>query len=179
MRVVYLNPCGQMGGAEICLVDMLASIRAAEPDWQCCLVLGEDGPLVEHAKAAGAQVIVAPFPGAVARLGDSRSGAVQALWSCLKASAGAVQYAFHLGRILRKLQPDVIHTNGFKMHILGVWARPDDVPVIWHVHDYVSTRPLMKRLLRLHAGRSKAVIANSRSVASDAQSVCGAQTETV
>lgn len=179
MRVVYLNPCGQMGGAEICLIDMLVSIRAAEPEWDCFVVLGEDGPLVEQARAAGAQVIVAPFPRALARLGDSGSGAVRALWSCCKAAAGAVQYALHLGRTIQKLRPDVVHTNGFKMHILGAWARPKSVPVIWHVHDYVSTRPLMKRLLRFHANRTAAVIANSKSVAADVESVCGPRTETM
>lgn len=179
MRLVYLNPCGQMGGAEICLMDMLVSIRAAEPDWQCCLVVGEDGPLVEQAKAAGAEVRVAPFPRALARLGDSGSGAVRALWSCAGAAAGALEYQIALRRILAEIQPSVIHTNGFKMHVLGAWAHPKNVPVIWHVHDYVSTRPLMKRLLKLHSSRIAGVIANSKSVAADVQSVCGSQPETV
>lgn len=179
MRLVYLNPCGQMGGAEICLIDMLVSIRAAEPEWQCALVLGEDGPLAERAKAAGVPVIVAPFPRMLGRLGDSGGSVLAALWQSAKAAAGAVRYAFELKRTLQQLQPDVIHTNGFKMHVLGAWARPRSVAVIWHVHDYVSTRPLMKHMLEWHANRVKAVIANSKSVASDVASVCGSRTETV
>ena len=87
MRVVYLNPCGQMGGAEMSLMDVLASMRAAEPTWQFWLVLGEDGPLAGQAKAAGVHVIVAPFPRALARLGDSGGGPLRALWSCFKAAA--------------------------------------------------------------------------------------------
>ncbi len=178
MRVVYLNPCGQMGGAEKILMDLLVSMRIAEPSWQFCLVLGEDGPLVGLAQAAGVQVIVKPFPRALARLGDSGNGPLGALWSSLQASAGTLLYALNLRRILSALQPDIVHTNGFKMHVLGVWARPKTVPVIWHIHDYVSSRPLMKRLLQLHASRSAAVIANSKSVANDVQSVCGPQLET-
>jgi glycosyltransferase involved in cell wall biosynthesis len=179
MRVVYLNPCGQMGGAEMSLMDLLASMRAAEPGWQYWLVLGEDGPLAEHAKAAGVQVIVAPFPRALARLGDSGNGPLGTLGSCLKAAAGTVRYAFHLRSMLAELQPDIVHTNGFKMHNLGAWAHPKNAPVIWHVRDYVSTRPLMKWLLRLNAGRAAAAIGNSHSVVRDVQNVCGPQLETL
>jgi len=175
MRVVYLNPLGQMGGAEMSLMDLLVSMRAAEPLWEFSLLLGEDGPLVERAQAAGVQVIVAPFPRALARLGDSGGGPVGALWSCLKASVGTIRYALTLRRVLGELRPDIVHTNGFKMHVLGAWAHPENASVIWHIRDYVSTRPLMKRLLRMHAQRCAAAIGNSNSVASDIQTVCGPQ----
>jgi glycosyltransferase involved in cell wall biosynthesis len=183
MRIVYLNPCGQMGGAEMSLMDLLASMRAAEPSWQFWLVLGEDGPLVDQAKSAGVQVMVAPFPPALARLGDSGSGSIGALWSCLTATAGTIRYARDLRRTLAELEPDIVHTNGFKMHVLGAWcspgkSHPKNAPLIWHVRDYVSTRPLMKWLLRLHAKRATAAIGNSQSVANDVQKVCGSGLET-
>ncbi|HTB17686.1 MAG TPA: glycosyltransferase family 4 protein [Bryobacteraceae bacterium] len=168
-----------MGGAEISLLDLLASMRAAEPGWDYWLVLGEDGPLVAAARAIGVQVLVAPFPGALARLGDSGSGALGALWSSLLAAAGTFRYASSLRRTLAKLEPDIVHSNGFKMHVLGAWAHPQGAPLIWHVRDYVSTRSLMKRLLGWHAGRCSAVIGNSLSVARDVQSVCGLELETL
>lgn len=90
-----------------------------------------------------------------------------------------MRYASSLRRTLKELQPDIVHTNGFKMHVLGAWAHPANTPVIWHVRDYVSTRPLMKRLLRMHAGRCAAAIGNSESVARDIQKVCGPQLETL
>jgi glycosyltransferase involved in cell wall biosynthesis len=168
-----------MGGAEMSLMDVLVSMRAAEPGWELSLVLGEDGPLVDRAKTAGVQVIVAPFPRALARLGDSGSGPIRALWSCIRAAAPTILYALNLRRTLAELRPGIVHTNGFKMHVLACWARPISVPVIWHVRDYVSTRPLMTRLLRLHAGRCAAAIGNSQSVAWDVQKVCGSQLETL
>jgi glycosyltransferase involved in cell wall biosynthesis len=173
MRIVYLNPSGQLGGAEISLMDLVISMRAAEPAWEYCLVLGESGPLVDRAEAAGARVIVAPFPWALARLGDSGGGLAGVLLSCLTAVAATVRYAFQLRRKLAELQPDIVHTNGFKMHVLGVWAHPKNVPVIWHIRDYVSSRPLMKWLLRLNSRRCAAAIANSASVARDVRKVCG------
>src|SRR5271156_5948574 len=100
MRVVYLNPLGQMGGGEMSLMDLLISMRAAEPSWQFSLVLGEDGPLVKQANAAGVNVIVAPYPRALAKLGDSGHGTLGALWSCFKASAGMVRYTSQLRRAL-------------------------------------------------------------------------------
>jgi glycosyltransferase involved in cell wall biosynthesis len=65
------------------------------------------------------------------------------------------------------------------MHVLGAWAHPKNAPLIWHIRDYVSTRPLMKRLLALHASRCAAAIGNSKSVARDVQNVCGPQLETL
>jgi glycosyltransferase involved in cell wall biosynthesis len=67
----------------------------------------------------------------------------------------------------------VIHTNGFKMHVLGAWARPRGSAVLWHVHDYVTRRALMAKLLRFSRHRCSAAVANSRSVADDVTALCG------
>src|ERR1700722_10902435 len=107
MRVVYLNPCGQMGGAEMSLMDLLAGMRMAEPAWQLYLGLGEDGPLGAQAQAAGVQVIVAPFPGALARMGDSGRGPIAALWAGFKAALGPLGSARPLRRPVADLVPDI------------------------------------------------------------------------
>ena len=180
MRIVYLNPCGQMGGAETSLRELLAGVRAAAPDWQLCLVLGEDGPLARVAQDLGVQVMVVPFPPALAKLGDSGSRRFTKFWSFLWASVGSLAYARRLARILRRLRPDVIHTNGFKMHVLGAWSRPRGTAVVWHIHDYVRTRSFMSRLLRLASDRCTVAIANSKSVAADLQAlVPGLQIQTI
>src|SRR5262249_44734470 len=82
-------------------------------------------------------------------------------------------YTMRLRQILLAAAPALIHTNGFKMHVLGTWAAPRGTPVLWHVHDYVSSRPLMARLMRTHAARCAAAIANSLSVANDLRATCG------
>ena len=88
MRVLYLNPCGQMGGAETSLLELLRSVRVAAPDWELWLVLGEDGPLAGKARDQGVQVNVVPFPRALARTGDVSPRTLSALCS-LGVSAGS------------------------------------------------------------------------------------------
>jgi glycosyltransferase involved in cell wall biosynthesis len=59
------------------------------------------------------------------------------------------------------------------MHILGAWATSRERPVVWHIHDYVSMRPLMSKLMRFEVRRCAAAIANSESVRKDARVTCG------
>jgi glycosyltransferase involved in cell wall biosynthesis len=167
MRVLYLNPCGQMGGAETSLLEMLRSMRAGVPDSELWLVLGEDGPLAAKARELGVRISLVPFPNALARTGDTAPSTLGACISLATSAASAVPYASRLRAEIRRIAPDVIHTNGLKMHVLGAWAVGKDTPVVWHIHDYVGSRRLMGRLLRRSAGRCAGAIVNSHSVAAD------------
>ena len=181
MKIVYLSPCGQLGGAERSLLDLLASLREAKPDWLLDVISSEEGPLVSRSLALGVSALVVPIPSSLARMGDAAAGGPaghqRSRWSFVGAffrtAPASLRYVRKLRRVLQKLQPDVIHSNGFKMHVLAVWARPRGVPVFWHIHDYVSRRPLMARLLRRYAKRCAVAIANSKSVAADLKTVCG------
>ena len=181
LRLVYLNPTGALGGAERCLLDVLASVRSARPDWPLRLVVGDDGPFRSAAADLGVKSDVLPMPGAMARVGDSaltrgrgRLGAIAGLaargpW----ATASASLYLRRLRTLLRSERPDLIQTNGMKSHVLGAWAAPRDVPVVWQLQDFIGGRPLMARLLRLSSRRGVRVVAASRSVAADARDVLG------
>ena len=62
LKIVYLNPTGVLGGAEMYLLDLLASLRAARPEWRLVVVLGDDGPLREAVEALGVPCKVLPLP---------------------------------------------------------------------------------------------------------------------
>jgi glycosyltransferase involved in cell wall biosynthesis len=81
----------------------------------------------------------------------------------------------YLARLRRALGTGaaVVHTNGFKMHVLGALARPRGSAVLWHIHDYISPRRVMSTLLRRVLGRCSAIVANSHSVASDVRDALG------
>ncbi len=177
MRIVFLSPSGELGGAETALVDMLAAIREARPDWTLAMIAASSGPLVAKA-AAYAEAAALPFPNALARLGEwgTRGSVATRLrlgLGLLAASAPAVTYARRLQRRLLDFHPDIIHSNGLKMHLLGAQARPPHAKFVWHLHDYPAARRVTARLLASQSHRCDAMLANSESVAAQTRQTFG------
>ncbi len=175
MRIQYLSSSGELGGAEVCLLDMIASLRREQPGWQLALIAAQRGPLLERAKRMGVTTTVLPFPLALSRLGDSKSSSGRMAHAVLgaKMAAGtyvAAAYSRKLRRCIHEFAPDVLHSNSLKMNLLGAWAKGRRLPIIWHLHDYVSSRPFMSKVLRLYRNRCSAMLANSNSVRDDARS---------
>lgn len=172
VRIVYLSGTGQLGGAERCLLDVMQSVHHAQPSWALTLVASREGPLVEAARALGLSTVVVAIPDRVAGLGDAGThGHLARLMGLaarvLGAVPGVVAYRGQLRTVLAGLQPDVVHTNGYKMHIMGAWSRPASSVLIWHLHDYVASRPLMARAMNIFSRRCDVGIAVSASVAQD------------
>ncbi len=178
MRIAFLSPSAQLGGAETSLLAMLASLRAAAPSWSLLLVAAADGPLATRARALGVCVTVVPFPDAVARLGETGAtdgGGAGFARQLATAASGVGGYVGALRAAIGPFGADVVHTNGLKMHLLGAYAA--DAPVVWHVHDYIGARRVSRHLLRWSAGRCASVIANSDSVAADVRAALGSGVE--
>ena len=55
-------PIGALGGAEMCLLDVLTSLRAARPDWELRVILGDDGPLRGAVEELGVTCRLLPLP---------------------------------------------------------------------------------------------------------------------
>jgi glycosyltransferase involved in cell wall biosynthesis len=178
MRILFLNPSGHLGGAERCLLDLMASIRghASARDAELGLVAGGDGQLLAEAEAMGVQVVRLPLSARLAAAGDStlRAPGPRAAATFLRrlASAGvdAPQYAHKLRRAARQFQPTVIHSNGIKMHLLAA-AVGLDTPLVWHVRDFLGDRPFISHALRAVAWRADGAIAISRAVAEDTRRI--------
>jgi glycosyltransferase involved in cell wall biosynthesis len=136
-----------------------------------------EGPLASAARACGAAVHVLPLPHRLARLGEASGrgpAALIARGASLALAAGSIgRYSRRLARLLADLAPDVVHTNGFKLHVLGARAAPRGAALVWHIHEYVSTRPISRALLRRYVSRCARIVTNSRSVAADVASVLG------
>ena len=179
MRISWLSVSDQLGGSEIALLGMISGLRSARPGWEFQVVLPGNGPLRERVEAAGALCSVVPMPPALARVGESAAirdgwsaGARVALGLRLCASAAALPaYEARLRRTLSAFQPDIIHTNGLKAHVLGARMRLPRCVVVWHLHEYVSRRRLTRWLMRRYASRCDAIVANSASVAADIESI--------
>lgn len=181
MRVVFLNPTGQIGGAERLLLNLFQGFEKAELPISPHLIAAAPGPLVEAARRRGVPTRVLAFNRHLATLGDAGADGLAgkqvtrgALAARLLAAAPETWlYSRRLRRELRGGGATLIHSNGLKMHLLACRSRPAGVPVLWHLHDYVGLRPLMGGLLRRLAPSVDAAIANSHSVAADFRNRCG------
>jgi glycosyltransferase involved in cell wall biosynthesis len=171
VRVLFLNPIGTLGGAEKELLDLVASLRSASPELRLELLALEDGPLLSEASALGVSVDVLPLPNFLATLGESRAKSDEKKsWLRGFRSAGALGlWLPQFAGVLRRKRADVLHSNGLKTHLLAAVAKPRGIPLIWHLHDFISERRFTARLLPLLQDRAALGIAVSQAVAEDAR----------
>ena len=180
MRIVFLNPIGGLGGAELSLLDLLTSLRQQDESLDLHLIAGSDGPLLSRAEQLGVFGHRLTMPAQLAQLGDSALAVkgVQRLHAAISmgcrgvaAAPEAGRYIMRLRQLIHRLAPALIHSNGFKCHLLTRFVQPHKVPVIWHIHDFARSRPVAGRLLSWVAGRTDLIVAVSQAVATDASSL--------
>ena len=175
MKIVFVNPVGVIGGAERVLLTMIAALLNTKPNIQLFLIVGTDGLLIEAAEKLGVQVKLVKLPEELNQLGDSAfKGSNRAvmgliLFRLVKILPNIGQYLREFQRSLQQLQPDLIHSNGIKTHLLIALAGIKDIPIIWHIHDFYSSRPLMAQVLKQVSYGAKLGIAISEAVAKDAK----------
>lgn len=177
MRILFLSPTGRYGGAEASLLDVVDSLRSLEPTWTLRVIAASEGAFVDRLRGLGIEVDVLPFPNVLARVGEREA----ALWrlglGLGRAAFATVRYRLALARAIAAFAPDVIHSNGLKMHVLAAWASTR--PLVWHLHDYLDGRRVTAALLQWNQRRCARVVANSGSVASDAVRALGGGTPVV
>lgn len=158
LRVVYLDHCARLSGGELALLHLLPAL-----DVDAHVILGEPGPLVEELRAAGISVEVVPIEAATGTLGREkvRPGRLPLL-----ALAHTAAHVAELALRLRRLRPDLVHTNSLKSALYGgAAARLASVPVVWHVRDRISGDYLPAAAARIVRASARvlpaAIIANS------------------
>lgn len=164
LRVVYVDHCAQLSGAEIALLRTLPALSGVDAH----VVLAEDGPLTRQLAVHGLSAEVLEMPDAARSLRRHR---VRATAGTLSAARQALVHTVRLALRLRRLRPDLVHTNSLKAALYGgVAARLARVPVVWHLHDRIADDYLpgpAVRLVRTLARRlPAAIIANSEATAS-------------
>jgi glycosyltransferase involved in cell wall biosynthesis len=161
LRVVYLDHCARLAGAELALLRLLLAL----PEVEAHVVLGEEGPLVSRLVEAGVSLEVLPMPSGARELSrEAVRGGVLPLATLL----GSASYAARLSTRLRRLRPDLVHCNSLKAGLYGTLAaKTAGVPVIWHARQQMTPAcfPVSAiRLVRLFASSLPgAVIADSAS----------------
>jgi glycosyltransferase involved in cell wall biosynthesis len=170
MRVLFVSPAAELGGAERCLLDCLAALRE-NGGVETHLVALADGPLVMQARDLGAKVQVIEAPSALSELGESGVGSESSgvLMALISATPDVMRFLARLRDAIASPKPDVVHTNGMKAHLLAGLVAPVRARLVIHLHDFIGARRASRWLLpALSRIRRRAVfIANSRAVAED------------
>ena len=129
MRVVFLSVSAGFGGSESALWQLVRGVRRLAPAVECVVIVPREGPLSARVRDAGGNVRVVSMPEAVASFGEwslrGPSAVVTRAPAMLVAMSAAAPYQRALRSVLDEIEPDVIHTNGFKMHVLGSRAAPN------------------------------------------------------
>ncbi len=147
MTVTILNPVGTVGGAERVLLAWAVATGRLDPAPRLTAVLLADGPLRHRLTDIGVSVEVVPLPDRLAAAGDTgakRGGSRRLLGTLLSDGPDLFAFARRLGDAIARHRPAVIHSHGLKTHLLAALAGPAGVPVVWHLHDFYSERPLAK-----------------------------------
>lgn len=173
LRLLFLNPIGNIGGAERVLLTAIAGVRDELPSSSIRLLAFTDGPLLTAARKLGVEAEVVALPARLAEIGDSQwrgSRTALALRSAVRLPALA-PFVRRLKAVIGRLNPDLVHSNGIKTHLLTRFAVGSGLPVLWHLHDFYGLRPTAGWLLRYASSRVSAAIAISKAVAADAHAV--------
>ncbi len=133
LRVLFVNPGRDLGGAEQCLLSLLPALGARGVDGTVALF--GDGPFAARLSSLRVPVGHVNVPRAVQRVSRyevSRSLA-DAAWLTVQALPSVVG----LAALARRTGADLLHTNGLKAHLLGGLAgRLVRRPVVWHMRDF-------------------------------------------
>jgi glycosyltransferase involved in cell wall biosynthesis len=159
LRVVYLDHCARLSGAELALLRVLPALSEVDKH----VILGEDGPFSAALKGRDFSTEVLPLGPSARNLRKERASIRGVSGLALLASA---RYVRVLARRLRVLKPDLIHTNTLKAAVYGLAAaRIVRIPAICHLRDRIDSDylpPMAVRTLRVYIPRMcDAVIANS------------------
>ncbi len=178
MKLLFLNAVGVIGGAERVLISILSNLKTHCPNLHLILIVLTDGALIETAEKIGVEVIYLPLPQSINRLGDSGFktrfrvlSKLNLLFQMGQSVPSLLGYLRQLKHTIQQLQPDLIHSNSIKTHLLLAFLRKVKCPIVWHIHDFYGTRPLVATLLKWAKRSATSAISISTAIATDAEAL--------
>jgi glycosyltransferase involved in cell wall biosynthesis len=150
LRVIYLDHTAQLSGAELALARLLPELREVDPH----VILAEDGPLVDLLTQEGISVEVLPLARRTRHLHRHQ---IRVRHLPLRAILDTLVYTARLAIRLRKLSPDIVHTNSLKAGLYGaIAARLAGIPLVWHARDRIE----VDYLPRLAVGLVRTIVSH-------------------
>jgi glycosyltransferase involved in cell wall biosynthesis len=132
-KVIFINDTGTWGGAEKILYQILKGLKKSQEIFQCYLVVGLHGLLVDRVRELSIPVYIEPIPE------DTRN------------LRGLLRWGIKVFQLVRSLKGDLIYLNNLRSILFG--SLPLKLlrkPIIWHEHN-IQPSFLRKVLLNLLA----------------------------
>lgn len=169
IRVLFVDHCGELSGAEIGLLQLLRGFSAIEP----IVLLGARGPFASKLRQEGIRVEVEPLPDILRSYRRPLASGSFPKRSMPKLLVELTSYVWSIVRRIREIEPDIVHTNSAKAHVYGgLAARIARVPMICHLRELVAAETLgrltslgLRLVLHLVPGT---IVANSHRTARSA-----------
>ena len=127
MRILFLDQFSVMGGAQLCLLDVLDAVRGR--GWKAQAALPGDGPLVARVGLRG--IGVESIPCGPYRPGDKSAADFLQLPLDVWRQKGAIIDLMNSGRF------DLIYVNGPRLLPAAALAARHRVPVLFHAHNHI------------------------------------------
>lgn len=135
MRVLFVDHETRLSGGQRDLVDLVRALDASR--FEIHVALPGRGPLAEALEAHGVTVHEVDMSDGLRKV--SRWELAARPWVAGAVLADIARSSVALSRLAGRLQPDVIHSNSMKSHLLAVpAARTCGAPLVWHIRDILQ-----------------------------------------
>src|SRR5262249_18751960 len=119
MKVVFVSPVSQLGGAERSLLDLLWSIKHQDTGLEPRVLAFAEGPALPEFERIGVPVDVLELPRSLHELGETKTGGFQHLFSGATNSWRVPGFVLRIRSYFQNAGARVVHTNGLKAHLLA------------------------------------------------------------
>jgi glycosyltransferase involved in cell wall biosynthesis len=129
IKVLYINPTGDLYGASRVLLRVLTSLD--RNNYEPFVVLPENGVLVDALKELNISVVVIPYLSVIRRQ-------VFRSWRIVNFLCLLFPSIIHLWWLIQRNHIDLVHTNSGVVFTPAISAWLSRVPHIWHLHEMFS-----------------------------------------
>jgi len=131
VNVLFLDQFSDLGGAQLCLLDLVPAVQAA--GWTVSCAVPGRGRLVEKLHALGVTVHSLP----VTHLASGHKSARDSL----RFAREAPKLVREIARLAEETRPDLLYVNGPRLLPAAAWvARRTQRPVVFHCHNHLAQR---------------------------------------
>ncbi|MGH9613178.1 MAG: glycosyltransferase family 4 protein [Bryobacteraceae bacterium] len=165
MNILFLDQYSEIGGAQLCLLDLLPAID--DLGWRAHVAVPGHGPLIKRLRSQG--VTVHPIT-----CGPYRSGKKSAR-DFAKFVLDVPRQARAIARLVKNGRIELVYVNGPRLLPTAALAIGRRVPVLFHAHNYIGQNSATRALGWSIRRSSATVVACSSFVAGPLHSFVPAQ----